>query len=371
VRYLATELAAVQGRLATIAGTLLAFVEDDSGQCAWIEIRRRTRTGPALSLLQAIYLTGLELSLIAAVAVMFSALSTPVLSALYTLAPGGSVGYDLRAGRELPGKGRLPAANLSPICRFQHAHAAEGHPPVAPRAGLRYAAFLPASLLAAPLSGFGPAAALIARRRSWPGWPPWVGRGSVARRGGSPHPQPLEELSYYPRRFSAATLGIPRPRPIRVARARYYGSTARTTGSCGGTPRSSRRSPGSCRPLFGASPWPRRAGTPPGGALMRKAGGQRASGDWLSWALFAPAAIAARPSSSRPPARPTAAPVGPPRPCPAELGTSGRPTNLVQHRAQLPEPYLGNRPRRWRSARRSSVISRAGGRRPPCSSGSR
>jgi len=44
------------------------------------------RFGPnVLSLLQSVYLTGLELALVAALAVMFSALSTPVLSALYTL----------------------------------------------------------------------------------------------------------------------------------------------------------------------------------------------------------------------------------------------------------------------------------------------
>ena len=42
--------------------------------------------GPnTLSILQSVYLAGLELGLVAALAVMFSALSTPILSALYTL----------------------------------------------------------------------------------------------------------------------------------------------------------------------------------------------------------------------------------------------------------------------------------------------
>jgi len=53
--------------------------------------------GPAV--LQAVYLSGLELSVVTAVAVLFSAVSTPVLSALYTLGiyAGGQWSYDLRA----------------------------------------------------------------------------------------------------------------------------------------------------------------------------------------------------------------------------------------------------------------------------------
>ena len=56
--------------------------------------------GPAL--LQATYLAGLELSIVTALAVMFSALSTPVLSALYTLGCYcvGQWCYDLRAFAE-------------------------------------------------------------------------------------------------------------------------------------------------------------------------------------------------------------------------------------------------------------------------------
>jgi Cu-processing system permease protein len=64
----------------------------------------------ALSLLQSVYLTGLELALIAALAVMFSALSTPVLSALYTLGAYlvGQWSDDLRAYAE-----KLPPALAS------------------------------------------------------------------------------------------------------------------------------------------------------------------------------------------------------------------------------------------------------------------
>lgn len=53
----------------------------------------------AVSLAQGVYLAGLELAVVAAVAVMFSALSTPVLSALYTLGlyAVGQWSDDLRA----------------------------------------------------------------------------------------------------------------------------------------------------------------------------------------------------------------------------------------------------------------------------------
>jgi hypothetical protein len=52
-----------------------------------------------VAILQAVYLAGLELSVVAALAVMFSALSTPVLSALYTMGCfcAGQWSYDLRA----------------------------------------------------------------------------------------------------------------------------------------------------------------------------------------------------------------------------------------------------------------------------------
>ncbi|MDX2169974.1 MAG: helicase, partial [Deltaproteobacteria bacterium] len=51
VRYLATELGAIRGRLAAIAGALLEFGDDDAGACAWLELRRRgARQEPSLSL---------------------------------------------------------------------------------------------------------------------------------------------------------------------------------------------------------------------------------------------------------------------------------------------------------------------------------
>ena len=77
--------------------------------------------GPnALSLLQSVYLAALELALIAALAVMFSALSTPVLSALYTLGAVliGQWSDDLRAySAKVPGALSTmlhAAANLVP-----------------------------------------------------------------------------------------------------------------------------------------------------------------------------------------------------------------------------------------------------------------
>ncbi|MGH7785332.1 MAG: helicase C-terminal domain-containing protein, partial [Candidatus Binatia bacterium] len=50
VRYLATELGAMRGRLAAAAAVLLEFTGDDDGHCAWFEVRQRGRGGAALSL---------------------------------------------------------------------------------------------------------------------------------------------------------------------------------------------------------------------------------------------------------------------------------------------------------------------------------
>jgi Cu-processing system permease protein len=55
------------------------------GAVLWALLEVRGFAPNTLSLLQSVYLSGLELALVAALAVMFSALSTPVLSALYTL----------------------------------------------------------------------------------------------------------------------------------------------------------------------------------------------------------------------------------------------------------------------------------------------
>lgn len=59
-------------------------------------VRGHGAYGPAIA--QAVFLAGLELNVITAVAVLFSALSTPVLSALYTIALylAGQWSYDLR-----------------------------------------------------------------------------------------------------------------------------------------------------------------------------------------------------------------------------------------------------------------------------------
>ncbi len=64
----------------------------------WLLVALRGQPGHGPALLQAAYLAGLELSVMTALAVMFSALSTPVLSALYTLGMFviGQWTYDLR-----------------------------------------------------------------------------------------------------------------------------------------------------------------------------------------------------------------------------------------------------------------------------------
>jgi ABC-type transport system involved in multi-copper enzyme maturation permease subunit len=55
------------------------------GLALWVVVAIMGHPGYAGALLQAVYLEGLELTLVTAIAVFFSALSTPVLSALYTL----------------------------------------------------------------------------------------------------------------------------------------------------------------------------------------------------------------------------------------------------------------------------------------------
>jgi ATP-dependent DNA helicase DinG len=50
IRYLATELTAIRGRLGAMAAALLAFTDDDAAHCVWFELRTRGRTEPALSL---------------------------------------------------------------------------------------------------------------------------------------------------------------------------------------------------------------------------------------------------------------------------------------------------------------------------------
>lgn len=89
--YLVGKWAGLSATLWTVAVLL--------GLALWglVALRGQAAAGPAV--LQAVYLAGLELTVVTALAVMFSALSTPVLSALYTLGfvVAGQWSYDLRA----------------------------------------------------------------------------------------------------------------------------------------------------------------------------------------------------------------------------------------------------------------------------------
>jgi Cu-processing system permease protein len=104
-QYLIGKWAGMTAALWMVAGGL--------GLTLWALLFARGFAPNAASLLESVYLAALELSLVTALAVMFSALSTPVLSALYTLGfyIAGQWSYDLRAFAE-----RLPAG-LSPILK--------------------------------------------------------------------------------------------------------------------------------------------------------------------------------------------------------------------------------------------------------------
>ena len=88
--YLVGKWAGLSAALWTMAGLL--------GLVLWGLVVLRGHGGSGAAVLQGVYLAGLELSVVTAVAVMFSALSTPVLSALYTLGffVVGQWSYDLR-----------------------------------------------------------------------------------------------------------------------------------------------------------------------------------------------------------------------------------------------------------------------------------
>ena len=189
--------------------------------------------------LQAVYLAGLELSVITAIAVLFSALSTPVLSALYTLGlllrrASGATTCAAFADA-VPGRAAARCcemvANLVPEpAALQHARAgrrAASRPRVDPprrsrplyalrllrlRAGARRrAAFEIAGLQVSRGAASAPRARrVVARLGAWR----WCSaparsrsRRSLAR--ALPRPQPLEELSYYPsgQHLQPATLG--------------------------------------------------------------------------------------------------------------------------------------------------------------------
>ena len=88
--YLIGKWAGLTSALWTVAAAL--------GVALWVTLELRGVHGRALSVCEATYLAALELSVVTALAVLFSSLSTPVLSALYTLGVYlvGQWSYDLR-----------------------------------------------------------------------------------------------------------------------------------------------------------------------------------------------------------------------------------------------------------------------------------
>lgn len=73
----------VVGKWAGLSATL-CVVAGAVGTALWVIVALQGHPGYALALAEAVYLEVLELALVTACAVLFSALSTPVLSALYT-----------------------------------------------------------------------------------------------------------------------------------------------------------------------------------------------------------------------------------------------------------------------------------------------
>jgi len=106
------------------------------GLALWGLVGARGLASHGAAVLQGVFMAGLELTVITALAVMFSALSTPVLSALYTLGfyVVGQWSYDLRmlAATFPKGLGALlgTVANLVPNLPLFNMRtlAAEGHP---------------------------------------------------------------------------------------------------------------------------------------------------------------------------------------------------------------------------------------------------
>jgi Cu-processing system permease protein len=95
------------------AGLTLALwtVAASLGFALWLVMVLRGHAGHGPALAQATYLAALELAVITSIAVFFSALSTPVLSSLYTLGLvlAGQWSYDLRS---LAGRFPSPLADL-------------------------------------------------------------------------------------------------------------------------------------------------------------------------------------------------------------------------------------------------------------------
>jgi Cu-processing system permease protein len=88
--YLVGKWAGLSAALWTVAALL--------GAALWGLLALRGAGDRGGAMLEAVYLAGLELTVVTALAVLFSALSTPVLSALYTLGfyVAGQWSYDLR-----------------------------------------------------------------------------------------------------------------------------------------------------------------------------------------------------------------------------------------------------------------------------------
>jgi len=105
------------------------------GFALWLVLAARGSAGHGPAVLEATYLTALELTVVTAVAVLFSAVSTPMLSALYTVGvyAVGQWSYDLRAlaSQFPPTLGNLlkAAANLVPNLPLFNMRtlAADGH----------------------------------------------------------------------------------------------------------------------------------------------------------------------------------------------------------------------------------------------------
>lgn len=110
--YLVGKWAGLSAALWLLAGII--------GTALWGVLALRGSGGFGPAIVQGVYMVGLELTVVTAVAVMFSALSTPVLSSLYTLAIYlvGQWSYDLRSfAEQFPAPLRSVtqlAANLAP-----------------------------------------------------------------------------------------------------------------------------------------------------------------------------------------------------------------------------------------------------------------
>lgn len=111
-QYLVGKWAGLSGALWVVAVAL--------GLALWGVLALRGAARQGVPVLQAVYLAGLELTVISSLAVLFSAMSTPVLSALYTLGffLVGQWSYDLRlfAAKSPPAIASVLglAANLAP-----------------------------------------------------------------------------------------------------------------------------------------------------------------------------------------------------------------------------------------------------------------